>query len=132
MADDVRDQVHRLSDSWARAEREGSADQLEPLLHDEFVAVGPLGFVLDREQWLDRFRKGMFTYTSFEWKPEIVAIYDGAAVVVGSQRSRGTHDDDRIDAEVRVTQVAVPDGGAWRLASLHFSGSVEHAEPEAS
>jgi hypothetical protein len=42
---DVLDLVQR----WAAAEQENDAGRLEGLLADDFVGVGPLGFVLSRE-----------------------------------------------------------------------------------
>ena len=45
---DVLDLVRR----WAAAEQQNDAGSLDGLLADDFVGVGPLGFVLTREQWL--------------------------------------------------------------------------------
>ena len=43
----VTDQVGQLACQWANAERAGDADALELLLADDFLLVGPLGFMLD-------------------------------------------------------------------------------------
>jgi hypothetical protein len=40
------------------AERSGDADELGRLLADDFILVGPLGFVLDRPQYLGSRRSG--------------------------------------------------------------------------
>ena len=52
---DVLDLVRR----WAAAEQDNDAQALAGLLADDFVGVGPLGFVLDRGQWLARFGNGL-------------------------------------------------------------------------
>ena len=52
---DVLDLVRR----WAAAEQQNDAGSLDGLLADDFVGVGPLGFVLTREQWLSRFGNGL-------------------------------------------------------------------------
>ena len=44
-----------LVTSWAKAEEANDAAALDRLLAGDFVGVGPLGFVLDRDQWLARF-----------------------------------------------------------------------------
>lgn len=46
-ATDVLDLVQQ----WADAERQNDGSALAPLLADEFFGVGPLGFVLTRDQW---------------------------------------------------------------------------------
>ena len=49
---DVLDLVER----WAHAELAGDVDAYADLLDDEFVGVGPVGFVLDKQQWAQRHR----------------------------------------------------------------------------
>jgi ketosteroid isomerase-like protein len=44
----VTDQILELGRRWADAERAGDADALEQLLADDFLLVGPLGFMLDK------------------------------------------------------------------------------------
>lgn len=43
---------------WADAERRGDVEALDALLTDDFSAVGPYGFVLDKKRWLDRYVSG--------------------------------------------------------------------------
>lgn len=47
-----------LSERWAIAEQQGDYEALEALLADEFKAVGPRGFLLDKDEWLQRYRTG--------------------------------------------------------------------------
>src|SRR5215213_7598282 len=48
-----------LVERWAAAEQGNDAEALDGLLADDFVGVGPVGFVLGREQWLGRFGNGL-------------------------------------------------------------------------
>jgi hypothetical protein len=50
---------------WARAEGAGDASRLDHLLSEDFLGVGPVGFVLPRRAWLGRYRSGALTYRSF-------------------------------------------------------------------
>lgn len=54
-AADVQDLVR----GWAAAEQHNDAGLLGGLLADDFRGVGPVGFVLTREQWLQRFDHGL-------------------------------------------------------------------------
>ena len=44
---------------WTAAERAGDTRALDTLLADEFVGIGPVGFVLDKRAWVGRFEHGM-------------------------------------------------------------------------
>src|SRR5689334_15544372 len=78
-------QLHHLGQRWAEAERRGDASALEPLLADDFVLVGPLGFVLDKQQYLASRRSGDLRHASFAWEGAHANVYGEAAVVVGTQ-----------------------------------------------
>ena len=75
-------EVLDLVRAWAEAEQRNDAGALDGLLADDFVGVGPLGFVLDRQQWLDRFGDGLEN-RSFAVQDPQVRDYGTAAVVVG-------------------------------------------------
>ena len=55
----TRDQILELGRRWAAAEGRGDADALAELLVDDFAVIGPLGFVLDRQQYFEPRRAGV-------------------------------------------------------------------------
>ncbi|WP_405875828.1 MULTISPECIES: nuclear transport factor 2 family protein [unclassified Streptomyces] len=111
----VLDLVH----SWTQGEEKNDAGHVDALLTDDFAGVGPLGFVLGRKQWLERYRKGLVNRAFTVQDPQ-VRDYGAAAVVVGvlaQETSLGGEDkSDRF----RVTLLAVRQDDGWRLAHLHI------------
>jgi hypothetical protein len=53
--DDPRRQVEEFPQEWAAAEQRSDVGFLEGALTDEFVGVGLLGFMLNKQQWLGQF-----------------------------------------------------------------------------
>jgi ketosteroid isomerase-like protein len=43
-----------MLETWKDAERTGDAERLGELLTDDFVGIGPVGFVLPKDAWLGR------------------------------------------------------------------------------
>jgi ketosteroid isomerase-like protein len=117
----VTDQVLELGRHWANAERAGDADALEQLLADDFLLVGPLGFMLDKSQYLGSRRSGDLRHESLVWEDVRVRAYGDAAVAVGSQTQRTTYLGRDASGRFRVTQVAIRKGDHWILAGLHYS-----------
>ena len=106
--------------TWARAELSGDAHTLGALLHPEFLSVGPFGFLLDREQWIQRFADGL-KYTAFEFAPDTDTRHvGGSALVIGTQTHQGSHRGRSVDGAFRVTLVFTGDP-EWRLVAAHMS-----------
>jgi len=122
---DQRGQLEKLGEDWAAAELRGDTTSLERLLADDFIAVGPRGFMLTREQWLSRHDSGSLTYESFEWDEVQVRIHGDAAVMIGREAARGRYADGdfryEIQDQFRATLVFVEEQGRWLLLSLHLS-----------
>jgi ketosteroid isomerase-like protein len=105
---------------WAAAEQREDADYLETALTDDFVGVGPAGFMLTKEQWLRRFAGGL-SYDSFAIEEVDVRPYEGASVVTGRQKQVGSFQDNDVGGEFRATLVLVEGEGRWLLAAWHAS-----------
>jgi ketosteroid isomerase-like protein len=115
------DQVLELGRHWANAERAGDADRLAPLLADDFLLVGPLGFMLAKTQYLGSRSSGDLVHQSLVWEDVRVRAYGDAAVAVGAQTQRSTYQGREASGAFRVTQVAIRRGDRWLLAGLHYS-----------
>jgi Domain of unknown function (DUF4440) len=77
---------------WARAEGAGDASRLDHLLSDDFLGVGPLGFVLPTRAWLDRDSSGALTYRSFSLEDIQTQTHGGTVIVAARQTAPGDYD----------------------------------------
>lgn len=110
-----------LGREWASAELGGDAEALAGLLDDTFVLVGPLGFVLNKQQFIGSRRSGDLRHQSFAWDDVQVRDYGGVAVAVGTQTQQTTYQGRDASGRFRVTQIAVDRAGRWVLAGMHLS-----------
>jgi ketosteroid isomerase-like protein len=113
--------VLRLADAWASAELRGDTAFLERTLAGDFIGIGPLGFMLTKQEWLARHQSGDLKYESFNLDEVKVRVYNDAAVLTGRQVQNGAYRGNSIQAQFRTTLVFVKQQGQWRLASLHLS-----------
>jgi ketosteroid isomerase-like protein len=118
--DDKKGQVEGFVEEWATAEQRGDAAFLEKVLVDDFVGVGPLGYMLSKEQWLGRFAGGL-SYESFVLDEVDVRLYGEAAVATGRQKQAGGFQGNDVGGEFRATLVLVERDGRWLLAGWHAS-----------
>ncbi|WP_020659434.1 nuclear transport factor 2 family protein [Amycolatopsis benzoatilytica] len=114
-------EIVELGRNWAAAEVAGDPDALAGMVADEFRLVGPLGFVLDREQWLDRYRSGALATQRLDWREVDVRVHGDTAIAIGVHDQEATHQGNRVDGTFRATHVLVRGGGGWRLAGMHLS-----------
>lgn len=111
-----------LGRRWAEAEVRGDVTALDALATDGFRLVGPAGFVLDKQQWLDRYRTGDLVTRSLRWEDVDVHCYGAAtAVAIGRHVQQAAYQGKPVDGQFRASHVAVYDAGLWRLAGIHVS-----------
>src|SRR4029453_3096855 len=80
---DDKAELEELGKRWAEAELARDLTVLDDLAHEDFILVGPLGFVIDKTQWLDRYRSGDLVTSSLQWRDTKARIFGDCAVVVG-------------------------------------------------
>jgi ketosteroid isomerase-like protein len=117
----MSDAIEELVQRWCAAERDGDVESLDDLLVDDFVGVGPVGFVLDKAAWLGRFGQGL-SYVELNVDELVVRCHGDAAVVVAHQRAHGSSNDVPLPVDLRMS-VTVVDAlpGERRIASMHYS-----------
>ncbi|HEV8649547.1 MAG TPA: nuclear transport factor 2 family protein [Actinomycetes bacterium] len=118
---DILDLVQR----WAAAEQQNDAGLLDGLLADDFVGVGPVGFVLTRDQWLVRFRNGLEN-RAFAVEDPQVRDYGTAAVVVGVLAQETSFLGGDNSGRFRLTLLAVRPADRWLVANVHI-GPLQNA-----
>lgn len=123
----VDDAVLGVSRQWVNAERDGDTGRLATLLTDDFVGVGPRGFTLSKQRWLDRYSSGALRHDVFSWDEVRVRVYGDAAVAVGITASKGSWFGQPISGRSRLTQILVRANGSWAIAGMHMSPVQEFA-----
>ena len=113
-------EVMRLADTWATAELQGDVAFLERTLADDFIGVGPLGFLLSKQEWLARLQSGDMKYTAHILDEVRVRAYNEAAIVIGRLTQEATYRDNPMNVQLRTTLVFIHQHEQWQLAGLHF------------
>ncbi len=123
--DEQTRQLQKLAQDWAAAELRGDTTLLERALAYDFVGVGPRGFTLTKEEWLERHGSGKLKYESFGLDEAEVRQYGDTAVMVCSQTAEGVYEDENsrydLHEQFRATLIFVKQEGRWLLAGLQLS-----------
>jgi hypothetical protein len=115
------DSIAAFLSRWVAAERSGVPVALEGLLAGNFLAIGPLGFPLSKDEWLTRHATGDLRYDTFRLEEMRTREYGDVAVVTARQVAEGTYRGREVPPELRATLVLARQLGARRLAGIHYS-----------
>lgn len=96
---------------------------LDQLLHEEFLSIGPRGFLLDKRQWIDR--HDFFVYHELAVDEVEARVFGDAAIVRSVQRNHADSSGHEVRVSTRVSQTWVRGDSAWRLAGIQFSPLAE-------
>jgi ketosteroid isomerase-like protein len=117
----VEQEIRRLADAWIDAELHGDVAFLEKTLADTFIGIGPLGFMLSKQEWLARHQSGDLKYDALQLDEIEVRVYNNTAILTGRQVQGTAYRGNSIKAQLRTTLVFIQEQGQWQLASLHLS-----------
>jgi hypothetical protein len=126
MADD---EILGLVHGWAAAEQDNDAAALDRLLAPDFVGVGAAGFVLTREQWLQRFGNGLRNSAFVVEQPQVHHYGTATAVVVGIDAQETSFGDRDVSGRFRFTLTAVRPESEWLVGAVHI-GALQGAPPQ--
>ena len=115
------EQLADLDRTLTRAEIDGDTTTLDALATDDFTLVGPVGFVLDKGQWLERYRGGGLRTTALAFEDAATRVYGDSAIRVGRRVQEAQFQGRQVNGEFRATHIAVRQGDRWRLAGIHLS-----------
>lgn len=110
--------IQTFLSQWSEAERRGDRSALAPLLAEDFVGVGPLGFTLPKEAWLNRFGPEGLKYDRFELDELQVHNYGETAMVVARLNQPGSFQGNPIPAATRATMTIVDQPEGRKLAGI--------------
>src|SRR4051794_30982875 len=110
------DEIESLLKRLTRAEQDGDIAALDMLTTSDFTLVGPLGFLLSKDQWLDRYRSGALTTENLTWQPDTVRRHNDTAIAIGTQHQHARYQGHPVDARFRATHVLLHLDAQWRGA----------------
>ena len=116
----MQDTILRLQHEFDQAERDADTKRLEELIADDFLSIGPKGFILNKEEWIGRHIH--FKYQALDTSEMDIRFYDKTAIVRNIQKNRATYQDQEVSLTVRVSQVWInQQEDTWRLVAIQFS-----------
>jgi hypothetical protein len=115
----MKDTIRALQNEFDTAELHADTETLQRLLADDFLSIGPKGFVLDKQEWIERHVH--FTYHALDIDDIDIRLHDNTAIVRDIQRNRASYKNEHIELAFRVSQVWVQQQEEWRLAAIQFS-----------
>ena len=122
MSNDTQTKILALGHRWAQAEQNGDTAALDELAEAHFRLVGPFGFVLDRDQWLQRYSSGALDTRSLDWDQVEVRDFGDTAIAIGRHTQQASYAGRPADGQFRITHVFVRGADAeWRIANIQLS-----------
>jgi ketosteroid isomerase-like protein len=111
------------------AQRASDVDALDRLLHDDLLAVGPDGRLVDKQDDLEAHRSGVFEIHELEEEDLRVLVHGELAVTFVVLRIRGAIAGEAVGGRMRYTRTWTRDGGAWRVIAAHINPAADPPTP---
>lgn len=103
-------------------------DQIERLLHPDYVIIQPGGRIESKEEVLTSYRSGTRRWVSARSDQLKVRLYGNTAVVVGRWTAAGQHGAEHFDYDARFLAVWVYADGRWQNVASQSTTLAEEGE----
>jgi hypothetical protein len=116
-APDLRRQVLDLERQAREATLKRDSEFSERTLSDDYVAITPLGQVINKADTISARRSGQLRYDSIDVTEMVVRLYGNTAVVTARAEVRGRDLGEEFNGPYRYTRVWVRRNGRWQTVS---------------
>ena len=120
---ETKEKIRDVQNEFDKAELHADTKKLDQVLTDDFLSIGPRGFVLNKEQWINRHKQ--FRYEQLDTSEMNIRLYGDTAIVTDIQKNKATFNNEPVSLSVRVSQVWIHENSQWKLASIQFSPMAE-------
>ena len=120
---ETKEKIRDVQNEFDKAELHADTKKLDQVLTDDFLSIGPRGFVLNKEQWINRHKQ--FRYEQLDTSEMNIRLYGDTAIVTDIQKNKATFNNEPVSLSVRVSQVWIYENSQWKLASIQFSPMAE-------
>jgi ketosteroid isomerase-like protein len=114
--DGVEKAIMQLEDASREAALKGDPSFAEKNLADDFVRINADGKVLNKQEFIDNFKKTK--YESIDFADRKVRVYGDSAVVTTTANVKGTSDGKDISGPYRSARVWAKVKGQWKLVNF--------------
>lgn len=115
--ENLRQQVIDLERQAREATLRRDAEFSERTLSDDYVAITPLGQIVNKADTISARRSGQLRYESIEISEMVVRLYGNTAVVTARADVRGKDLGEDFNGPYRYTRVWVRRSGRWQTVS---------------
>ena len=116
-APDPKQQVLDLERQAREATLKRDSEFSERTLSDDYVAITPLGQVINKADTITARRSGQLRYDSIDITDMVVRLYGNTAVVTARAEVRGRDLGEEFNGPYRYTRVWVRRNGRWQTVS---------------
>ena len=114
---DLKQQVIDLERQAREATLKRDPEFSERTLSDDYVAITPLGQVINKSDTINARRSGQLRYDSIDVTEMVVRLYGNTAVVTARAEVRGRDLGEEFNGPYRYTRVWVKRNGRWQTVS---------------
>ena len=114
---DPKQQVIDLERQAREATLKRDPEFSERTLSDDYVAITPLGQVINKSDTINARRSGQLRYDSIDVTEMVVRLYGNTAVVTARAEVRGRDLGEEFNGPYRYTRVWVKRNGRWQTVS---------------